>query len=282
MAPAGFVGCTVQDFPLEVAGATRDAERTTLRALQPAGLPVVVDFFAPWCKACPAAAKHLDALASGEYAGRCLFLLVCVDGGLDEAREWTAANGITCCTVAAADEDEDLMAKLGVKGLPHQALIAGDGVVFKNYDMQLPADLDALLRGAVSELLAPQPVPFAHVSAQFRELEKSEAILKENPKRWVMFPIQHSDIWEMYKKHEASFWTAEEIDLAQDNKDWDNLTSSEQHFVKHVLAFFAASDGIVLENLAAQSPQRYSCQRRVPSMASRWQWKTYTRRRTHC
>merc|ERR1711937_845236 len=56
----------------------------------------------------------------------------------------------------------------------------------------------------------------------------------------------------MYKKHEASFWTAEEIDLCQDNRDWEGLNSSEQHFVKHVLAFFAASDGIVLENLGAQ------------------------------
>merc|ERR1719210_2276623 len=67
-----------------------------------------------------------------------------------------------------------------------------------------------------------------------------------------MFPIQHPEIWEMYKKHEASFWTAEEIDLSSDNKDWERLSSSERHFVKHVLAFFAASDGIVLENLAGQ------------------------------
>jgi len=74
----------------------------------------------------------------------------------------------------------------------------------------------------------------------------------ENPRRWVMFPIEHADIWEMYKKHEASFWTAEEIDLSQDNKDWERLSDSERHFVKHVLAFFAASDGIVLENLAGQ------------------------------
>merc|ERR1712037_568468 len=59
-------------------------------------------------------------------------------------------------------------------------------------------------------------------------------------------------VWEMYKKHEASFWTAEEIDLSQDNKDWDSLTDAERHFIKHILAFFAASDGIVLENLAAQ------------------------------
>merc|ERR1719210_2548067 len=67
-----------------------------------------------------------------------------------------------------------------------------------------------------------------------------------------MFPIQHAAIWEMYKKHEASFWTAEEIDLSSDNKDWERLSDSERHFVKHILAFFAASDGIVLENLAGQ------------------------------
>jgi ribonucleoside-diphosphate reductase beta chain len=79
----------------------------------------------------------------------------------------------------------------------------------------------------------------------------SEKILKENPGRFVLFPIQHNDIWKFYKQQEACFWTAEEIDLAQDINDWDNkLNSDEQHFVKHVLAFFAASDGIVNENLA--------------------------------
>merc|ERR1712019_263533 len=87
------------------------------------------------------------------------------------------------------------------------------------------------------------------ISKKYCELEKSDPLLVENPHRWVMFPIQYPAVWEMYKKHEASFWTAEEIDLSQDNKDWDTLTESEQHFVKHVLAFFAASDGIVLENL---------------------------------
>jgi ribonucleoside-diphosphate reductase subunit M2 len=83
-------------------------------------------------------------------------------------------------------------------------------------------------------------------------LEKSDPRRVENPHRGVMFPIQHPEVWEMYKKHEASFWTAEEIDLSQDSKDWEKLSDSEKHFIKHVLAFFAASDGIVLENLAAQ------------------------------
>ena len=78
-----------------------------------------------------------------------------------------------------------------------------------------------------------------------------EPILKENKDRFVLFPIQHNDIWEFYKKAEASFWTAEEIDLSQDLKDWSNtMSDDEKHFIKHVLAFFAASDGIVNENLA--------------------------------
>ncbi|MFN8354173.1 MAG: ribonucleoside-diphosphate reductase small subunit [Spirosomataceae bacterium] len=77
-----------------------------------------------------------------------------------------------------------------------------------------------------------------------------EPLLREDPLRFVLFPIKHHDIWEMYKKHEASFWTAEEIDLGQDLKDWEQLNDGERHFISHVLAFFAASDGIVNENLA--------------------------------
>ena len=83
------------------------------------------------------------------------------------------------------------------------------------------------------------------------EYSLPEPILQENPDRFVIFPIQHHDIWEMYKKQEACIWTAEEIDLAQDLNDWrNNLNDEERYFVKNVLAFFAASDGIVNENLA--------------------------------
>ncbi|MFV5694528.1 ribonucleotide-diphosphate reductase subunit beta [Flavobacterium sp. LB3P122] len=78
-----------------------------------------------------------------------------------------------------------------------------------------------------------------------------EPILQENKNRFVIFPIKHHDIWEFYKSMEASFWTAEEIDLSQDLNDWNNkLSDDERYFVKHILAFFAASDGIVNENLA--------------------------------
>ncbi len=83
----------------------------------------------------------------------------------------------------------------------------------------------------------------------------TEPILRENNDRFVLFPIQYDEIWKMYKQAEASFWTAEEIDLSQDLNDWENLTDDEKHFIKHVLAFFAASDGIVNENLVVHFMQ---------------------------
>jgi ribonucleoside-diphosphate reductase beta chain len=80
---------------------------------------------------------------------------------------------------------------------------------------------------------------------------KQEHILTENPDRFVLFPLKYNDIWELYKQSEHSFWTAEEIDLAQDLTDWnEKLNEDEKHYIKNVLAFFAASDGIVNENLA--------------------------------
>lgn len=82
------------------------------------------------------------------------------------------------------------------------------------------------------------------------EVEEVEPMLRANPDRWVIFPIGYHDIWHMYKLHMASFWTVEEVDLSQDFGDWKSLSHQEQHFIKHVLAFFAASDGIVSENLA--------------------------------
>jgi ribonucleoside-diphosphate reductase beta chain len=80
--------------------------------------------------------------------------------------------------------------------------------------------------------------------------EETELLLRENKDRFVILPIKYPAIWEMYKKAEASFWTAEEIDLSDDLKHWENLNPGEKHFISHILAFFAASDGIVNENLA--------------------------------
>jgi ribonucleotide reductase beta subunit family protein with ferritin-like domain len=80
----------------------------------------------------------------------------------------------------------------------------------------------------------------------------TEKILTENPNRFVIFPIQYNDIWEFYKQHQAAFWTAEEVDLTGDIREWQNLSENEQYFIKNILSFFAASDGIVNENLSTR------------------------------
>ncbi|UNI13539.1 Ribonucleoside-diphosphate reductase [Purpureocillium takamizusanense] len=91
--------------------------------------------------------------------------------------------------------------------------------------------------------------------------EADEPLLQENPQRFVLFPIKYHEIWQMYKKAEASFWTAEEIDLSKDLHDWNNrLNDDEKYFISHILAFFAASDGIVNENLV----ERFSGEVQIP------------------
>ena len=97
------------------------------------------------------------------------------------------------------------------------------------------------------------PISVAAVEAKEEKQEPRdsfvEPILAEQENRFVLFPIQHDDVWDMYKKAVASFWTSEEIDLSQDKTDWARLTDNERFFIKYTLAFFAASDGIVNENL---------------------------------
>jgi ribonucleoside-diphosphate reductase subunit M2 len=259
MAPVEIVGSAAPDFELTIAVDDKATRSASVASLRGSGA-LVMDFFAPWCKSCPAAAKRLEELAASDLGSQCVFLLVCVDGGIEGAREFAATHGLRRCVVGAVDDDDGPDA-YGVSGLPHHALIAPTGKVAKNYQVSFPEDLEAVLRPAANGYGASvmEPVatsslaaPTSRISAEYTELEKKDPLLMENPKRFVMFPIQYPQVWEMYKKHEASFWTAEEVDLSQDNKDWDTLSTSEQHFIKHVLAFFAASDGIVNENLMAQ------------------------------
>lgn len=89
----------------------------------------------------------------------------------------------------------------------------------------------------------PEPVPVSLLP---------EALLQDNPDRFVIFPIKHDDLWAKYKQHMSVFWTPEEIDLSKDMKDWEKLTDNERHFIKNILGFFAGSDGIVMENLATR------------------------------
>lgn len=112
---------------------------------------------------------------------------------------------------------------------------------------------------------SPAPTEEIHPeSKRLQELEKEEVLLQENKKRFVLFPIKYDALWRMYRKHMASFWTAQEIDLSQDQKDWSKLNDDERHFIKVVLSFFAASDGIVMENLA----ERFMSEVQLPEARS--------------
>jgi len=251
-----LIGRAAPDFELIVVEADGTSRQTTLAKVRE-GRPLVADFFAPWCKSCPAAAKRLEEMSQNPAYSGCVFVIICVDGGEEAAHAFAKEHGLRNIVMASVEEDGEPPAEYGVSGLPHHVVIDADGIVAKNYEVSLPADLNDILKPKSTQAAAATPVllradnaPISRISAQYKELEKEDPILKESKRRWVMFPIQYPAIWEMYKKHEASFWTAEEIDLSQDQKDWDKLTKDEQHFIKHVLAFFAASDGIVLENLA--------------------------------
>ncbi|KAL9533617.1 Ribonucleoside-diphosphate reductase small chain [Sphaerulina musiva] len=131
----------------------------------------------------------------------------------------------------------------------------------ENREAQYASDQVAVpVKGIPDDL--PEPIAKKVEAETIKEDdEEVEPLLAENPQRFVLFPIKYHEIWNMYKKAEASFWTAEEIDLSKDLHDWNKrLTDDERFFISHVLAFFAASDGIVNENLV----ERFSAEVTVP------------------
>jgi len=131
----------------------------------------------------------------------------------------------------------------------HIVSVINDATLTKTSDVMMPigspgrkprvpkAEPPALALGEVNSMEMPKPVT-------------DEPLLIENPGRFVLFPIQHQDVFDMAKKAVAVFWTTEEVDLTKDTKDWEKLDQNTKHFIKHVLGFFAASDGILMENLA--------------------------------
>merc|ERR1719316_1280115 len=125
MAPHNVVGHAAPDLKLEIVGASGDERQGSLSSLR-GSKPAVLDFFAPWCRSCPAAAKRLEELAASARGERCLFLIVCVDGGVDGARDFAKAHGIEKCVVAAVANEDETDA-YGVKGLPHHVLIDATG-----------------------------------------------------------------------------------------------------------------------------------------------------------
>jgi ribonucleotide reductase beta subunit family protein with ferritin-like domain len=105
-----------------------------------------------------------------------------------------------------------------------------------------------------------------------------ETILTPNPHRFILFPIEHLDIFTMYKKLVSVRWIVEEVDTSKDMKDFEKLSNKEQHFIKRILGFFAGSDGISMRTLLRIFQMRFSCQRLRLSMRSRWQTRPATLR----
>ncbi|KAL8903696.1 MAG: hypothetical protein Q9207_003765 [Kuettlingeria erythrocarpa] len=129
----------------------------------------------------------------------------------------------------------------------------------ENIEHDAPLVDDLGLKKPQMEIIKPEEKPA--VAPGIKPEEADEPLLQDNPQRFVLFPIKYHEIWQMYKKAEASFWTAEEIDLSKDLHDWNNrLNDDEKYFVSHILAFFAASDGIVNENLV----ERFSGEVQIP------------------
>ncbi len=104
-----------------------------------------------------------------------------------------------------------------------------------------------------------------------KEYDATEMLLQKNETRYVLFPIVHNDIFEMYKKAESTFWRADEIDLAKDMSDWEQLNENERNFIKNVIGFFAGSDGIVMENLA----QRFLREIEIPEVRNFYSYQIY-------
>ena len=113
---------------------------------------------------------------------------------------------------------------------------------------------------AQTEPISEPVIDHATAIAKRKKREADEMLLTPNPNRFVIFPIQHADIWKMYKDHVSVFWRPEELDLSKDMKDWVTLAPGEQHFIKRILGFFAGSDGIIMENLA----RRFMAEIQVP------------------
>ncbi|GEQ69833.1 hypothetical protein JCM33374_g3508 [Metschnikowia sp. JCM 33374] len=186
----------------------------------------------------------------------------------------TPINGLTG-KISTLDmstfKGSSLTDKLAAEAAAKDSAFGVDSIAGKPKDIVRPANIkegDAIETARVTKeiqdaALAHQEFLKAHKAERqkLKEQEKEEPLLMENTRRFVLFPIKYHEVWQMYKKAEASFWTAEEIDLSKDIADWNNkMTDNERFFISRVLAFFAASDGIVNENLV----ENFSAEVQIP------------------
>ena len=157
------------------------------------------------------------------------------------------------------DSSTDLTASSSSEEMPsmnQHHLLSADGLMEATAKMHIPARLGASDKQRRDSFISFEEseshTSLEYASSEEAPMEEYDPILSENPDRYVMFPVADNEIWEFYKKQVSSFWTVEEVDLSRDVEDWNNLKPQERYFLKNVLAFFAASDGIIVENLASR------------------------------
>lgn len=181
----------------------------------------------------------------------------------------TPTNGLTG-KISSLDmtnvKGSSLTDKLAAEAAQKDTATATDSLAGKgafNASLEVNADEVAKVNREIAEATkAHEEFLLSHKVQRhkLKEQEKDEPLLIENTRRFVLFPIKYHEVWQMYKKAEASFWTAEEIDLSKDMTDWNKMNESERFFISRVLAFFAASDGIVNENLV----ENFSAEVQIP------------------
>ena len=216
------------------------------------------DFWTTTCSNCPPALNQLNDLAADKRYKDVKFASICCDDGArnvslnDDIPRWERMAHF----LMNHKHKEEMKNALGFKRVPFCVALNKEGEIIQmgpNKCIDFENIVPCMNQPKAEEDYASNPIRFSQagevVNGKMPTPDHCEPLLKHNPNRFVLSPIEDAEIWDLYKKALASFWTVEEIDLASDHEDWNGLKEEERHFISHVLAFFAASDGIVNENL---------------------------------
>jgi ribonucleotide reductase beta subunit family protein with ferritin-like domain len=215
------------------------------------GADTVIDVWSTQCIRCPDALDNFSKVARATLELDIRFVALCIDSNVCDIRFFHKLDhkGIDHF-YAAPDDARCISSEFGIHQVPHYLAIDESGQV-RYSGKELLAAVHSFATENVRSYAESCPIwKTHHKQKEDQGLIPLDPLLTPNKNRFVLYPIQNEEIWAFYKKAEACFWTAGEIDLGADAADWLTLSDNERHFISHVLAFFAASDGIVMENLA--------------------------------
>jgi ribonucleotide reductase beta subunit family protein with ferritin-like domain len=215
------------------------------------GTKTIIDVWSTQCVRCPDALENFSKVALASTDPDIRFVALCIDSNASNIRFFHDLHQKGFDHLYANPEDaRSITTEFGIQKVPYYFALDEHGQVKYN-GRELLAAVHAFATEQTRSYAESCPTWKTHHKQKEEEgLIPLDPLLTPNKNRFVLYPIQNQEIWAFYKKAEASFWTAEEIDLRADPIDWLTLSDNKRHFISHVLAFFAASDGIVMENLA--------------------------------